>query len=732
MRIGRKRRAVTVAGRTVEIGRTGDGVVEIRGGDDLDLAAGLGLAHGHDRLLQMDMLRLAARGRLAECLEATDETFGVDVFMRDLGVARTAAADVERLDPDSLALAEVYAAGVNHALEHCPRPLELRLVRRRPEPWTATDTLATIGVMSYVGLAQVQQDMERLIVESIMAGADPDRLRRLLAPHLDGLDDEIVQLIRRLNTIRSVLPAPVRRAAAAPAAGGSNAWAVAGHRSATGTPLLACDPHLECNRLPAIWYEAVMRLPDDYRIGVSMPGVPGIVMGRTRHLAFGFTYGFMDSIDYFIEEVRDGQVRRGDGWEPVTVRTETVNRRGSTPLELSLRETDHGVLEVDPRNGALGDGLYLARAWTGHRFGHAPSLAAIAQLPRARDVATAQEVARTVTMSCNWVLADREGGIAFQQSGQLPLRRHSGVHPVPGWDARFAWQGLAPADVLLSERNPADGVIASANNLVNPPAGPLAVNLPQGEERVERIRTLLAARERHTTADFERIQLDLVSRHAERFMPILHPLLPDTPAGRLLAVWDLRYDRDSRAATLFEEVYREMLRRVFGDGLLGRERWRALQEQTGFLAFYHHLFDRVLLGGDRFWWGEEGREPVLREVLAQVLGADVDPSRVERWGASQRVLMRNLLLGGRLPRWLGFDHGPVEIAGCRGTVVQGGVNTIGGRQSSFAPSWRFVTDLGGDRAATVLAGGPSARRFSRWYRTDVDRWLEGRYKTLKG
>lgn len=730
MRIGRKRRAVTVAGRTVEIGRTGDGVVEIRGGDDLDLAAGLGLAHGYDRMLQMDMLRLAAQGRLAECLEATDETVGVDVFMRDLGVARTAATDVERLDPGSLALAEVYAAGVNHALEHCPRPVELRLVRRRPEPWTATDILATIGVMSYVGLAQVQQDMERLIVESIRAGADPERLRRLLAPHLDGLDDEIVRLIRQLAVIRSVLPTSVRRAAAAPAAAGSNAWAVAGHRSATGTPLLACDPHLECNRLPAIWYEAVMRLPDDYRIGVSMPGVPGIVMGRTRHLGFGFTYGFMDSIDYFIEEVRDGRVRRGDGWEPVRVRTEAVARRGSPPLQLTLRETSHGVLEVDPRKETLADGLYLARAWTGHRFGHAPSFAAIRELPRARDVAAAQAVARSVTMSCNWVLADRHGGIALQQSGQLPRRRHSGVHPVPGWDASFAWQGLVPAEALLSERDPADGVIASANNLVNPPAGPLAVNLPQGEERVERIRTLLAARGRHTTADFERIQLDLVSRHAERFMPLLRPLLPDTPAGRLVAGWDLRYDRDSRAATLFEEVYLEMKRRVFGDSLLGPDRWQALEEQTGFLAFYHHLFDRILLENDLSWWGEGGREAVLRDVLARVLGPELDPSRVERWGVRQRVLMRNLLLGGRLPRWFGFDHGPIELAGCRGTIVQGGVNTVGGRQSSFAPSWRFITDLGEDRAATVLAGGPSARRFSRWYRTDVERWLEGRYKAL--
>jgi penicillin amidase len=731
MRITRRRRRLTVDGVPLEIGRTTGAVVEIWAEDDLGLAVGLGFAHGHDRLVQMELVRLAAQGRLGECLRADEQTLAVDLFMRDLGVARTAAADADHLPADVRAVAGGYAAGVNFALAHCPRPLELRLVRHRPAPWEVADTLAVIGLMSYVGLAQTQQDMEKLIVEAIHGGVPAAALKRLFAPHLDGLDEAMVELLRRVRLERPLLPPALRFHPAVPTTAASNSWAVAGRRSASGFPLFCTDPHLEVNRLPAIWYEAVLHTADDYRIGATMPGVPGVVMGRTRELGFGFTYGYMDTIDLFVEEIRDGRCRREGEWRLVSSRAESVGRRGGSPVEITLRSTDHGVLETDLRSAELPDGLYLARAWSGERHGHAASLAAICRLPQATDVAAAQALLRQVTISCNWVLADRSGSIGFQQSGQLPVRRHSGLHPAPGWDPIFAWQGLVPPERLVSHRDPPEGLVASANDEVNPTDGTLALNLPMGPARVDRIRALLGERERLTLADMKRVQLDLHSLHAEPFMALFRPLLPETPAGRLLAEWDLRYDRASRGATLFEEVYRALRRRVFGDGLLGRDAWDAVENSTGLLACYFHFFDRALLEQGSPWYGAAGREAVLRGVLGDALG-DRDATAVEPWGSRQRVTMLNVLFAGALPGWLGFDHGPVELAGGRGTVVQGGVFAAHGRRTCFAPSWRCVTDLGSDRADTALAGGPSGRRFSGLYTTDVERWLTGEYKTLEG
>jgi penicillin amidase len=213
-------------------------------------------------------------------------------------------------------------------------------------------------------------------------------------------------------------------------------------------------------------------------------------------------------------------------------------------------------------------------------------------------------------------------------------------------------------------------------------------------------------------------------------MEIWRPLLPDSLAGRLLGRWDLRYDVDSRGATLFEEAYHEVVRRVCGERLFGADGWRAVVDESAVFADYFHLFDRVLLTEDHPWWGDEGREAVLRRILDQVL-ARLDPYAVMPWGRRRRVMMTNIFFDGRLPRFLGFDHGPVALPGGRATVVQGGLFTAHGRLTTFAPSWRFITDLGSDSVDTVLAGGPSGRRFSRWYTTDVARWLHGGYKTIR-
>ncbi len=729
MRINSTSRAFEIAGRALRARRTAGGVIEIRGNDQLDLQRGLGFFHAHDRLVQMLLVRIIGQGRLCECLRDDDEALAIDVFMRQLGLARTARDEVARLSPRARAFGEAYAEGVNNYLARHSLPLELRLVGYRPEPWELADSLLTINVMSYVGLAQTQQDIEKLIIQAIHQGAGVEQLKKLFAPHLDGLTEEIVDLIRRAHLVETVVPVlPI----ALPAVTASNNWAIAPAHSATGTALECHDPHLETNRLPAVWYEAVLQTDDNYHAGITMPGVPGVIMGRTREISAAFTYGFMDMVDYFIEECRNGKFRVNDGWKPFQERREMIWRSSQKAVEIVVFENEHGTLECDPGVPAPADGYYLCRAYSAQRGGAARSLGAMAEIADAKNVAEARHLLREVSISGNWVIADRAGNIGYQQSGLMPRRAASGLYPLPGWQSDSAWQGLVPAEELAWEENPPEEFIATANDNRNQPGRPKAINLCQGSYRVERIAELLRAKPKLTIADMKEIQADLFSTQARRFMIPLRPLIPDTPAGRILAEWNLCYDRASRGATLFEAFYQTLLRKVFGEGLFGLAIWDAVVSSTNLLGAYFQVFDEALLGQDESWFPECGRNEVFRAVLEDVLSIPFD--NVLPWGEMRHVMLRNILLGGKLPafvsRILGVDYGPISVPGGRATICQGQIFRTHGRLTTFAPSYRSVTDLGRDEVFTSLAGGPSGRIFSGLYTTDLARWMKFDYKTL--
>lgn len=730
MRLTNRIRTLEIAGSTLRARRTTGGVVEIWGGDSLDVQRGLGFFHAHDRLVQMMLVRLVGQGRLCECLNDDDEALAIDIFMRQMGLAQMARDEVARLSPLARDFGQAYADGINAYLRKHSRPLEFQLVGYHPDPWEPADTLLTINVMSYVGLAQTQQDLEKFIIQAIQRGTSIERLKKLFTPHLDGITRELVELIRRVRVDQPIVPA---LPAVLPSFTSSNNWAVAPGRSETGRALECHDPHLECNRLPAVWYEAVLHTPDDYQMGATMPGVPGVVMGRTSHLSAGFTYGFMDMIDYFIEECRGVTYRRDDGWRPFRERREIISRKKHAAIEIVVHENEHGTLECDPREAVPEDGFYLCRAYSAKFGGAARSLNALAEIREANSVEEARHALREVSISCNWVIADRAGNIAYQQSGLQPRRQTSGLYPVPGWQCDQIWQGLVPTEELAWHENPAEGFLATANDDRNQPGKPRAINICQGSYRRERIAELLTAKPRLSIADMQRIQSDLLSPQARRFMTCLRPLIPDTPAGKILAGWDLRYDVESRGAALFEAFYHALLREVFGKGLFGLEVWDALVATTNLLGAYFQVFDEALLFGDEQWFAGRGRAAVFCQVLEDVLA--VPGQSVRPWGEQRQITMRNLFFGGKLPefvsRLLGVDHGPIALAGGRATLVQGQIFQTHGRQTTFSPSYRSVTDMGIDELHTVLAGGPSGRIFSGHYKTDIAHWIDFEYKTIQ-
>jgi penicillin amidase len=315
-------------------------------------------------------------------------------------------------------------------------------------------------------------------------------------------------------------------------------------------------------------------------------------------------------------------------------------------------------------------------------------------------------------------------------SGLVPRRRDgvSGLVPLPGWKAENDWKGLVPHDQLPRSFNPDQGHFVTANQDLNAFGDIRPINLPMGPYRAERIANLLGQRRDLKPSDMFELQFDVYSHQAERFLDILKPLLPNTSQGRILRDWDCRYSADSRGAFLFEAFYRHLLQEVFGVDAIGEQAVRYLAEETGIFHDFYLVFDRVLLADASAWFGDESRTDLYRRVAEEALKS-LEP---RPWGDTRRYLLSHLMFGGKLPRFLGFDRGPVAALGGRATVHQGQIFRSGGRTTTFVPSFRFVTDLGTDDLFSNLAGGPSDRRFSRWYCSDLRNWISGKYKRTRG
>ena len=693
------------------------GVRHVAAEDRETLYRGMGFCHGADRGLQMSVLRLLGQGRASECLSSTDDMLAVDLFFRRMNLGGGSdpepSAEIRRI-------CDAYCAGVNEALLGKP-PWELKLLGYRPEPWTYRDILLLSRMAGYVALAQSQAEMERLLVEMVHAGVARDRLEELFPGLLAGLDED---LLRRVTLSERIVPPALLWNAGCARLMASNNWVIAGRKTVSGKPILANDPHLEVNRLPCVWYELVLEPPGDYVLGATMAGLPAVLIGRSPRLSWGVTYAFVDSVDSWIEQCRGEKYRRnGDDWRPFRKRIEVVRRRDKAPVERTFYENEHGILDGDPRK----DGYYLATRWAGAGSG-AATIASFAGLLSARDVREAMDLVGRIETGWNWVLADGTGNIGYQMSGLVPRRGNgaSGVVPLPGWDPANDWSGFVdPAD-LPRCLNPEEGFFVTANQDMNAWGKAKPINLPMGPYRAERIRELLSKEGPLSADDVCLMQYDLVSPQARQFMEVLRPLLPNTPQGRILGKWDDAYSRNSEGAFLFEEVYRALFREVFGNGGLGAAVADHLIERTGILADFYHNFDRILLSERSSWFGERARDDIYRDVLAAALQI---PSRP--WGESRRLTLGHLLFKGKLPRFLGFDRGPIVLSGGRATVHQGQIYRQGDRVTSFGPSIHFVTDFGEDAAWTNLPGGPSDRRFSRRYCSDLGAWLAGRFKKLK-
>ena len=721
--------------RKFEVARDDDGVPHISAHAWRDALYGLGFMHAVDRPTQMLFARAVASGRSAELISDTPELFETDRFFRKVGLDRHLEREVAELDDESFGHLTAYCEGVNDGMKQGGRSLPMWATGFQPQPWNQHSVLLIGNLLNFGGLAVGQQQNERIILELVQAGVRDDLMRELFAPLLDHADFDLFRQIKmssRLSSEAMELIADLPRLA------GSNAWAVSPARSATGSALLASDPHLEVNRLPAIWYEAVMEWGDNYVLGATLPGCPMFAIARTRDVAWGVTYLKGDTSDYFVEEVRRGergwQYRRGDAWRDFDVRVETLGHKGGASERLEVLFNEQGTLDGDP--DATGPGFYLSVAWTGDHGGVQKSVVTWLEMPQCRTALEGMDVAReNPHPTLCWVFADSQGHIGCQASGMFPKRGrdaqghpHTGLIPVPAWDERNHWQGWLDTNYLPRTYDPPEGFVATANESVNQPGGPMLVTQPVPDYRKRRIVERLRQMDRATLIDMQALQYDVLSVQARDLLAIFLPHLPEGDVRTRLQNWDCRFDVTSSEATLFTRFYRNVLLEIFGHqpGGIGWRRMLYLSTRSGFSLMVVTTIDRLLHKDESLWWQGRDKGELIRRAAANLGPDDTQP-----WSQTNAFQFTNRFFEGRfVGRALGFHTEMVPMPGCHATPFQGHLLRVATREATFAPSYHFTADLASDDAWTNLPGGPSEHRFSGYYISDIARWRAGQYKRL--
>jgi penicillin amidase len=746
--------------KPVEILHDRWGVPHIYAQSPEDLVFAQGYIHAQERLWQMDFNRRLVAGRLSEILGPV--SLPLDRWMRILGLRRVAEQQESLYDEESLHILQAYAAGVNARLHQVKRaarlPVEFTLLRYAPEPWTPVDSMSWAKMMAWNLSVNWETEILRAQLVARLGAENAAELElltiedqpRIIPP---GVDYSCISgdILKDAAGARRFSGPGAREGL------GSNNWVIAPARSQTGMPLLANDMHLGLTA-PAIWFENHLEAGEFQVTGVSFPGLPGVIAGHNRHVAWGFTNGFPDVQDLYIERLRrtEGggvQFLFRDEWQDAKVIRESIGVKGREPVDVEVIVTRHGPVINDLAPNFCGEGP-LALRWTALEPDN--MVRALLGMNRAGSCLEFREALRHWAVPVqNTVYADTGGNIAYSFPGKVPIRaKGDGRVPAPGWTGEYEWTGYVPFEELPHLYNPPQGFIATANNRVVGDDYPYFLGYDHvSGNRARRIVEMIVAKDRLDVDDIRRMQLDQVSLAARAVTGALCRVQTGDPelaeVLRRMRAWDGRLSAASPEAALYEVFALRLIGRLLA-GRLDRDLAACYAGKgiTPVLAELSLLGERsrewvrkLLDEPDSPWFADsaiesavDGQSSPRDTVLLQVLKETVESLKRSRgaemdawaWGKLHRLTFYHPL-GSAKPLDRLFNRGPYPIGGDFDTVWASGSSLYDlNTEKIIGPPFRFIADLSDwNRSQSILVPGQSGHPASPHYDDNVRAWFEG-------
>jgi penicillin amidase len=723
-----------------DIRRDDRGIPFVAAATEHDLYFATGYAHATDRLWQMDVLRRRARGRLAEIFGET--VVAEDVKIRQLALDRAARRSEDLLDTQTAVNLSAFSDGVNAAVRRMRRhgglPVEFTLLRYRPEPWIARDSIV---IIKYLGF-DLGRNLANELFRVRLAQEHPEFAAAFSTPKYPA-DGAVTVRTAPAGTASRTVPASEPQApspAGLPPASqawyetllsgeqatGSNTWVVSGDRTASGHPVLANDPHIVVTQ-PSLWYQSGLRLTDEHdgatAYGVTVPGLPGLVAGANQHLAWGITNATVDTQDLCTlgDDDESGwaedSVIRVRGAKPVPVRV----AGGERHVELTLPGSDD-----DRRYGLFWSGLQPSSEITACQ-----RMWRTSDYRRFRD-----ELGAFGVPVLNVVVACADGTIALKTAGNIPARIPGSSSEAAAPYARVSrsWQQFVGFEDLPETVDPPEGYIVSANHRLLPADAALDVGvdwLPP--YRAERIEELITTAPPITGPMCAGWQSDLLNGRARRVLPTLLAALDQAPAQeplaaachRMLTQWD-RHDHGHAAQPLIFFRLMLALAQHWVGSRLGEDLAAAMPDAA-------LQVDHLVMSTDaRTAIGDQEPLPVvvgraLTQTAQQIAGElGDDPSRW-RWDTVHRIHDQHPIATAVLALAPLFGAPPTPVGGSSHTVCLTSA-VPSGRVVDAAP-WRFVAEVSpsGPRLWDVLRHGASGNPASPHYEDQTPTHTEGRH-----
>lgn len=689
--------------------------------------AALGYLHASDRLFQMEMMRRAGSGRLAEILGS--DLINYDKKMRALGFYAAVKPYFDGLAPDTKAVLEAYAKGVNAYLEKAKLPAEFALLNFKPTAWNAWDGLIWAKMMAWQ--LSGNYDDEILREQLLQKGWKLEQINALFPP----LDKNVPTTLKPFEWVHAkkadalptqpTVPVGMAQPKKLPSLAdayeklphtASNAYVIAGQHTQSGKPILANDPHLQLQS-PILWYLARIVTPQGELKGATAPGIPFFPLGQNSHVAWGFTTSNIDVQDItFVDETKKNFKER----------YETIRVKDGDEIHMAVEENETGVVlsGIVPAITAITPPHKKAVLQFTGLSKNDRTAQALYHMNIATSAAAIESALKDYSVPPqNLVYADDAGHVGYVAVGTVPKRKTDGFLA----STNTMWNGSITQSLRLKDPNA--GVIMTANQAIMDDTACVQFSCAFARDWAEPYRAMrlekwfddaFTANTKFDTQSASGAMLDITSVAATRFLPVLlHEVEgKNETENQIIAAlkkWDGTMERGSPEPLIYHAWLDALMKQVFGDNYTADTMWPrmwALEQQRIPQAAIRMAFDTAMKDltkrhGSKWWawrWGDEHKAPLKHPLWSHVpLFSDLTSLKVETDGDGHTL---KRAAPGDYAHPFDDEHG----AGYRG-----------------------VYDVGDpEKSLFMIAGGESGQIFATHYGDLRDKWNAGTFITMRG